>query len=61
MDIAVIILWILATLAISSLSGIIGKRYGVEYVIAVMAALVVVANVIAGKIVIVGPFSYLQQ
>ena len=56
MDIVIILLWILATLAISSLSGVIGKRYGIEYVIAIMASLVVVANVIAGKIVIFGPF-----
>jgi len=52
----IIILWILATLALTSLSGIIGKRYGVEYIIAIMASLVVVANIIAGKIVTFGPF-----
>jgi len=54
--IAVIVIWILATLAITSLSGVIGKRYGVEYMIAIMAALVVTANIIAGKIVVFGPF-----
>ena len=46
----------MATLAISSLSGVIGKRYGVEYVIAIMTSLVVIANVIAAKIVVFGPF-----
>ena len=56
MDIVIILLWILATLAISSLSCVIGKRYGIEYIIAIMASLVVVANVIAGKIVVFGPF-----
>ena len=56
MDIVIILLWIIATLAIASLSGIIGKRYGVEYIIAVMASLVVIANIIAGKIVVFGPF-----
>ena len=56
MDIVLILLWIIATLAITSLSGIIGKRYGVEYIIAIMASLVVVANIIAGKIVTFGPF-----
>lgn len=55
-EIAVIVLWILATLAITSLAGVIGKRYGVEYIIAIMAALVVIANIIAGKIVVFGPF-----
>lgn len=56
MDVVIILLWIIATLAITSLSGIIGKRYGVEYIIAIMASLVVVANIIAGKIVTFGPF-----
>lgn len=56
MDVVIILLWILATLAITSLSAIIGKRYGVEYIIAIMASLVVVANIIAGKIVEFGPF-----
>lgn len=56
MDIVIILLWIIATLAITSLSGIVGKRYGVEYIIAIMVSLVVVANIIAGKIVTFGPF-----
>lgn len=56
MDIIMILLWIVATLAISSFSGVLGKRYGVEYIIAIMASLVVVANIIASKIVVFGPF-----
>ena len=56
MDIVVILLWILATLAIASFAGIIGKRYGIEYIVAIMASLVVVANILAGKIVTFGPF-----
>ena len=56
MDIAMILLWILGTLTVASLSAIIGRKHGVEYVVATMAALVVIANVIAGKIVVVGPF-----
>lgn len=56
MDIVIILLWILATLAISSLSAVIGKRYGIGYIIAIMAALVVIANIMAGKIVVFGPF-----
>ncbi|MBA7592383.1 queuosine precursor transporter [subsurface metagenome] len=51
-----VIIWILATLAITSFSGVIGKKYGVEYIIAIMASLVVIANIIAGKIVVFGPF-----
>lgn len=56
MDITLILLWILATLTVTSISGVIGKRFGVEYVISVIVALVVIANVIAGKIVVVGSF-----
>jgi len=51
-----VLLWIIGTLALVSFSGVLGKKYGVEYIIAVMAALVVIANVIAGKIVVFGPF-----
>jgi len=56
MNLAIILLWILGTLTITSLSAVIGKRYGIEYLIAIMASLVVIANVIAGKIVVFGPF-----
>lgn len=55
-DIPLVLGWIIATLAISSFSAFMAKKYGVEYIIAVMACLVVIANVIAGKIVIFGPF-----
>jgi len=55
-DIVMILLWIVGTLALVSFSGVLGKRYGVEYIIAIMASLVVIANVIAGKIVVFGPF-----
>ena len=56
MDIMMILIWIIGTLAMVSLSGVLGKKYGVEYIIAIMASLVVIANVIAGKIVVFGPF-----
>ena len=56
MNILLVIAWIIGTLAFASIAGIIGKRYGVVYLIATMAALVVIANVIAGKIVTFGPF-----
>ena len=47
-----VLLWIILTLGIASFSGILGKRYGVEYPIAIMAALVVIADVLANKLVI---------
>lgn len=55
-NIATVILWILATLALASFSGVIGKKHGVEYIVAIMVSLVVIANMIAGKIVVFGPF-----
>ena len=56
MTAVIILLWILGTLTITSSSAIIGKRYGIEYTIAIMASLVVIANIIAGKIAVFGPF-----
>ncbi len=55
MSILLVILWILATFAIGSLAGLLGKRYGVELPIAFVASLVVMANIFANKIVVVGP------
>lgn len=49
------ILWLLITLAIASGSVLVGKKYGVAYPIAVMASLVVIANVVASKLVVLGP------
>ncbi|NQU78406.1 queuosine precursor transporter [Candidatus Woesearchaeota archaeon] len=51
-----IILWILITLLVSSFSAVIGKKYGVEYPIAILAVLVVISNILANKIVMFGPF-----
>ena len=52
-----IIVWMLLTLGIGSLSAVIAKRYGVEYIIGMFACLAVVANIIASKIVVFGPFT----
>lgn len=51
-----VVLWILGMLGMASLSGIMAKKYGVGFIIATMAAFVVIANVIASKIVVFGPF-----
>lgn len=53
----VIILWIIVTFVVGSIAGILGKRYGVEYPIALVSALVVMANIFANKIVAFGPFT----
>jgi len=57
MSILLVMLWILATFFIGSLASLLGKRYGAEFPIAFVAALVVMANIFANKIVVVGPFT----
>lgn len=57
MDIFIVIIWIIVTLVVSSIAAILGKRYGVEYLIATVAALIVMANIFANKIVVFGPFT----
>ena len=57
MSVFIIVLWILVSFGVGSLGGILGKRYGVEYPIALVSALVVMANIFANKIVIFGPFN----
>lgn len=57
MDILLIIIWIIVTFAVGSMAGLLGKRYGVEYPIALVASLVVMANIFANKIVVFGPFT----
>lgn len=57
MEITIIIIWIIATLFVGSIAGILGKRYGVEYPIALVAVLIVMANIFATKIVTFGPFT----
>jgi len=57
MSITLVILWILATFVIGTAAGVIGKRFGVEYPIALVSALVVMANVFASKIVVFGDFT----
>lgn len=57
MSIVIIFLWIVITFIVGSISGILGKRYGVVYPIALVSALVVMANIFANKIVQFGPFT----
>jgi hypothetical protein len=57
MGITIIILWIIATFFIGFIAGILGKRYGVVYPIALVSALVVMANIFANKIVQFGSFA----
>ncbi|HOE93424.1 MAG TPA: queuosine precursor transporter [Methanofastidiosum sp.] len=52
-----VIIWMFMTLGIGSLSAVIAKKYGVEYIIGMFACFTVIANIIASKIVVFGPFS----
>jgi queuosine precursor transporter len=56
MDFFTAFIWVIITLAITSLSGIVGKRYGVHYMIAIAASLMVIVNVMNTKMLILGPF-----
>ena len=57
MQLMIVILWIITTFILGSIAGILGKRYGVIYPIALVSALVVMANIFAAKIVQLGPFT----
>lgn len=52
-----VIVWMILTLGIGSLSAVIAKRYGVEYIIGMFASFTVITNIIASKIVVFGPFT----
>ena len=56
-DVLIVALWIVVTLAVCSFAAVLGKKYGVEYPIAIMAALCVMASILANKIVTFGPFT----
>jgi len=55
--IAIVILWILTTLLVVSFAAILAKKYGVEYLIGLMTALIIMANIFAAKIVTFGGFA----
>jgi len=56
-QIFLIFIWLLGTFLIASLSIVFGKKYGIIYPTTVLAVLVVIANIIASKIVILGPLT----
>lgn len=52
-----IILWILITLVVCSSLALIARKWGVEFLIAAVAGLIVAADLMANKLVQIGPFS----
>ncbi|MBY5956520.1 queuosine precursor transporter [Membranicola marinus] len=57
MELQIIFLWVLMTFVVGASVGVLGKRYGVAYPIALVASLVVMANIFANKMVSMGPFT----
>lgn len=53
----IIIAWFAITLLIAGFSTVLGKRYSVVFPIAAMACLIVIANIVASKFVVFGPFT----
>ncbi len=47
-----VLAWIILTLLVASLSAVVAKKHGPEYIIGLYAGMVVVANVLASKIVV---------
>lgn len=51
------IAWVVLTFIIASTACFLGKRYGVEFPIGIMACLIIIASVLANKIILIGPFA----
>lgn len=56
--IIVILIWALATFAISVVAGILGKKFGLSYLIGSMAAFAIISIILANKIVSLGHFTF---
>ena len=52
-DFWLLIAWAAATLSVAGLSVVIGRRFGIEYIVATMAGMLIVANILATKLVTV--------
>jgi|Deesub1362A_J573_1020465.scaffolds.fasta_scaffold14037_2 hypothetical protein len=59
MVISEFVAWVLVTLGIITLIAILAERYGVEIAIGIYAALTVIANIIAVKVIAVGELPYI--
>jgi len=51
-----ILLWLLVTIIIGTIACLVGKKYGVEYLIAMFVGTIIIANIVAPKIISIGPF-----
>lgn len=56
-SVILIFLWVIGILSVTSVSAYLGKRFGIEFLIGTVVALIVVANAIANKIIVIGPLT----
>jgi len=51
------VIWLLVSMLVATLASILGKHFGVSYLIAMFTSAIVVANAVAPKIIVLGPFT----
>ena len=52
-----LLIWLVVTILIGTIACLVGKKHGVEYLIAMFAGSIVIANTSAVKIIEIGPFT----
>jgi len=52
-----ILAWLMVTILIGTVTTLLGKKYGVEYLIAMFVGAIVIANAVASKMISIGPFT----
>ena len=50
-------IWFIATLIIATIAALLGKRYGLVFPAVMFVGAIVIANVVAQKIIVIGPFT----
>ncbi len=56
-QLSLIFIWLVGTFLVASFSVVLGKKYGIIYPTTLLGALVVISNILASKIVILGPLT----
>lgn len=56
MELITILAWLVVTMIIGAAACLLGKKQGIEYLVAMFVGSIAIANIIANKIVQVGPF-----
>jgi len=59
MDIVILIIaWAIASFVISVIAGVLGKKYGLGYLIGAMASFAIISSILANKIIHLGSFVF---